>query len=179
MYTVLKRSCWAIALLMNSFVFSRLRCRRRRALLKVPIMYVKNLEQNKKRRVDLSHLWRAAVGSSLSKDCLLLSLCKVRPWLLGWPLSILMPTPGYCPWILRTTSSGESSRISLYVLANKPRVPKWVYSNSFFAIQYTQMRVLIHTNAIARGICISLELMVLYAFLRWKWCKVDHSNNSS
>ena len=49
MYTVLKRSCWAIVLLMNSFVFPRLRCRRRRALLKVPIMYVENLEQNKKK----------------------------------------------------------------------------------------------------------------------------------
>ena len=180
MYTVLKRSCWAIVLLMNSFVFPRLRCRRRRALLKVPIMYVENLEQNKKRRVDLSHLWRAAVGSSLSKDCLILSLCKVRPWLLGWPLSILMPTPGYCPWILRTTSSGDHHGYHCMYLRISHVCPNGcILNNSFFVIQNTQMRVLIHTNAIARGICISLELMVLYAFLRWKWCKVDHSNNSS
>ena len=36
-----------------------------------------------------------------------------------------------------------------------------VYSNSFFAIHYLQMRVLFHTNAIAGEICISLQLMVL------------------
>ena len=105
--------------------------------------------------------WRTAVGSSLSKDSPVLSLCRVRPWLFGWPLSIFLPTPGYCPWILRTTSPGESSLISLYLPSNMPRVPKWVYSNSFFAIHYMQMRVLFHTIAITGGICISLELMVL------------------
>ena len=49
--------------------------------------------------------WRTAVGSSLSKDSPVLSLFRVRPWLLGWTLSIFLPTPGYFPWILRTTST--------------------------------------------------------------------------
>ena len=42
--------------------------------------------------------WRTAVGSSLSKDSPVLSLFRVRPWLLGWTLSIFLPTPGYFPW---------------------------------------------------------------------------------
>ena len=36
MYTVLKHTCWAIVLVIRPFVLSRPRCRRRRALLKVP-----------------------------------------------------------------------------------------------------------------------------------------------
>ena len=55
----------------------------------------------------------------------------------------------------------KNKRISLYLPSNKPLVPKWVYSNSFFAIHYMQMRVLFHTNVITGGICISLELVVL------------------
>ena len=35
-HTVLKRTCWAIVLLIRSFVLPRTRCRRRRGLLKVP-----------------------------------------------------------------------------------------------------------------------------------------------
>ena len=37
MYKVLKHTCWATVLPIRSFVLSRLRCRRRRDLLKVPI----------------------------------------------------------------------------------------------------------------------------------------------
>ena len=35
---VLKRTCWAIVLLIRSFVFPCPRCRRRRGLFKVPIV---------------------------------------------------------------------------------------------------------------------------------------------
>ena len=46
MYTVLQRTCWAIVLLIRSFVLPRPRCRRRRrrrrrrGLLKVPILFI-------------------------------------------------------------------------------------------------------------------------------------------
>ena len=40
MYTVLQRTCWAIVLLIRSFVLPRPRCRHRRGLLKVPILFI-------------------------------------------------------------------------------------------------------------------------------------------
>ena len=40
MYTDLQRTCWAIVLLIRSFVLPRPRCRRRRGLLKVPILFI-------------------------------------------------------------------------------------------------------------------------------------------